>query len=141
MAKSDEELLILQNDSILVKRRGKKTGIADPRSLVKLMRANELSKLLKETNSHGESNERKAIENIAVKLPISTLRKSAIDSISGRYSGASTKFWNTIQGTICESDLESLKKRESTFDTGDKEDSIAKRIKMGDLTLFAELAL
>ena len=92
-----------------VRRRGKICKITNKESLIKLMKVNELLRIITRLNIFYNTKHRRSLEKIANKISIKELRSSSLSFIKHRYQTTSLLFYRKIEeGNLSSEDIEVL---------------------------------
>jgi len=96
-----------------------------------MMRANELTQVLKRTYGKRSLKGRKQLEALALSLPKSQLRKSSFFYLRHRFSKGSLEFWSTLDKSVTADHIQSLQRSSSSLKKRLNKDSISNTIKNG----------
>lgn len=132
LIREEQELLVLNRRKIKVLKRGKKKPIKEKISYIKMMRANELSQVIRDANKSFIPKSRKQLETAALKLPRAKLRENSFKFLRRRFSDSSAEFWRTLGHKITIENIESLHRKNLYSNTQQKRNSIASMIKSGE---------
>ena len=132
---SEHELLVLKKNKIKTVKRGKKSLIKHKINYIKMMRANELTQLLREFHDKKELAGRKQLENLALNLSKSQLRKSSFCFLRKRFSSSSRDFWKKINIGVTVDQVQSLHRNNFNLKNRLRKDSVSNSIRNGSWKL------
>lgn len=128
---AEHELLVLKENKVKTVKRGRKNLIKNKLSYIKMMRVNELGQLVKHHNKRRNLRGRIQLEELALNLPKSHLRKNSFYFLRNRFSSSSLEFWQKLDSKVTIDNIQSLHRNGSSLRKRMNRESVSNVIKNG----------